>query len=336
MNTIAVFNNKGGVGKTTLLCNIAAYYSFVLHKKVLVIDADPQCNATTYLLDDQKIEEVYSNQTVKTLYDYIEPYQSSEGLIDLPIQSSVGFGVDLVLGDTRLALMEDFLSGEWSDTSNAIQRSIKTVCFLKYMYLGLKDKYDFVFIDVGPSLGVLNRLVLLFTDGFIMPTSSDIFCLRAVDNISKAIEQWIQTFKKLQEKYDDNKGHYYQLDNRDVEVNPMFLGYVNQQYTSRTRGGTRQAVKAYDEIISQMPKLVNEKMSKYYPRNIDKEHLKIGEIPNFNSLIPMSQSAHKPVFQLSSHDGVLGAHFAKVDEYQEVMKGIVSNINRNLEEYGLA
>lgn len=85
-----------------------------------------------------------------------------------------------------------------------------------------------------------------------------------------------------------------------------------------------------------MPKLVNEKMSKYYPRNIDKRHLKIGEIPNFNSLIPMSQSAHKPVFQLSSHDGVLGAHFAKVDEYQEVMQGIVSNINRNLEEYGLA
>ena len=116
----------------------------------------------------------------------------------------------------------------------------------------------------------------------------------------------------------------------------MFLGYVNQQYTSRTRGGKRQAVKAYDEIISQMPDLVNEKMSKYYPDNIDKGHLNIGEIPNFNSLIPMSQSAHKPVFQLNSHDGVLGAHFAKVDEYQEVMKGIVCNINRNLEEYGLA
>lgn len=114
------------------------------------------------------------------------------------------------------------MSGEWSDTSNAIQRSIKTVCFLKKMYIGLIDKYDFVFIDVGPSLGVLNRLVLLFTDGFIMPTSSDIFCLRAVDNISKAIEQWIQTFKKLQRKYYDNKGHYYQLNNSDVAVKPMF------------------------------------------------------------------------------------------------------------------
>ena len=336
MNTIAVFNNKGGVGKTTLLCNIAAYYSFIQKKKVLVIDADPQCNATTYLLDDQKIEEVYSDESVKTLYDYIEPYQSGDGFIDSPIQKSIGFGVDLVLGDTRLALMEDFLSGEWSDSSNAIQRSIKTVCFLKKLYLDIKRKYDFVFIDVGPSLGVLNRLVLLFTDGFIMPTSSDIFCLRAIDNISKAIEQWIKTFDKLQEEYYDKKGSYYSLSDEKVVANPQFLGYVNQQYTSRTKGGIRQAVKAYDEIISQMPKLVTEKMSKYYPQKLNVQYLKLGEIPNFNSLIPMSQTAHKPVFRLDSHDGVLGAHFAKVDEFQNVVGNIVNNINRNIKEYDLA
>ena len=336
MKSISVFNNKGGVGKTTLLCNIAAYYSLMCDKRVLVIDADPQCNATTYLLDDDKIEKVYSNETNKTLYDYIEPYQSGEELIDIPIQKSSGFGVDLVVGDTRLALMEDFLSGEWTDTSKAILRSIKTVCFLKKLYIDIKGRYDFVFVDIGPSLGVLNRLILLFTDGFIMPTSSDIFCLRAVDNISKAIDQWMKTFEKLQEEYYTNKKHYFSLNDTKVEATPMFLGYVNQQYTSRTRGGTRQPVKAYDEIISQIPNRVKEEMRKYYPTNIDTEHLKIGEIPNFNSLIPMSQTAHKPVFKLESKDGVLGAHFSKVDEYKEVMKIIVDNINRNLIEYGLA
>ena len=336
MNSIAVFNNKGGVGKTTLLCNIAAYYSFIQKKKVLVIDADPQCNATIYLLENQKVEEVYSDGSVKTLYDYIEPYQSGEDTIDLPIQKSTGFGVDLVLGDTRLALMEDFLSGEWSNTSNAIQRSMKTVCFLKKLYLDIKEMYDFVFVDVGPSLGVLNRLVLLFTDGFIMPTSSDIFCLRAIENISKAIEQWIKAFDKLQEEYHENKGGYYSLSDEKVVAVPQFLGYVNQQYTSRTKSGVRQAVKAYDEIISQMPELVAEKMSKYYPQELDVEYLKIGDIPNFNSLIPMSQTAHKPVFRLESGDGVLGAHFAKVDEFKTVVGGIVDNINRNIIEYGLA
>lgn len=85
-----------------------------------------------------------------------------------------------------------------------------------------------------------------------------------------------------------------------------------------------------------MPDLVNVKMRMYYPDNFNTEYLRIGEIPNFNSLIPMSQTAHKPVFKLESRDGVLGAHFAKVDEYKEVMKGIVNNINRNLNEYGLA
>lgn len=336
MITISVFNNKGGVGKTTLLCNIAAYYSSFHKKKVLVIDADPQCNATTYLLDELKIEEVYSDESVKTLYDYIEPYQSGEDLIELPILKSKGFGVDLVLGDTRLALMEDFLSGEWSDTSNAIQRSIKSVCFLKKAFLNIKEKYDFVFVDVGPSLGVLNRLILLFTDGFIMPTSSDIFCLQAIDNISQAVEKWITSFNKLQEKYREQKGNYYSLDGKKIDASPKFLGYVNQQYTSRTKKGVKQPVKAYDEIISQMPKLVTEKMDKYYPPEINVEILKIGEIPNFNSLVPMSQTAHKPVFKLDSQDGVLGAHFAKVDEYQNVMKDIVNNINRNIQIYGLA
>ncbi len=279
MNSISVFNNKGGVGKTTLLCNIAAYYSIECDKKVLVIDADPQCNATTYLLDDNTIENIYSDETSKTLYDYIEPYQSGDNLIKIPIQKSQNFGVDLVVGDTRLALIEDFLSGEWTDTSKAIQRSIKTVCFLKKLYIDLNDEYDFVFIDIGPSLGVLNRLILLFTDGFIMPTSSDIFCLRAIENISKAISLWKDTFNKLQDEYYNNKQQYYTLNDIKVEANPMFLGYVNQQYTSRIRSGKRQAVKAYEEIISMMPNIVKDKMKMYYPNTIDTEYLKIGEIP---------------------------------------------------------
>ena len=52
MESIAMFNNKGGVGKTTLLCNLAAYLCKARQKKVLVIDADPQCNSTTYALEE--------------------------------------------------------------------------------------------------------------------------------------------------------------------------------------------------------------------------------------------------------------------------------------------
>jgi cellulose biosynthesis protein BcsQ len=55
MRSIAFFNNKGGVGKTTLLCNVAAFLAREKDKKVLIVDADPQCNATQLMLDDDDV-----------------------------------------------------------------------------------------------------------------------------------------------------------------------------------------------------------------------------------------------------------------------------------------
>ncbi len=61
MKSIAIFNNKGGVGKTTLLCNLAAFLATERRRKVLVVDADPQCNATQLTFDDEETEELYED-----------------------------------------------------------------------------------------------------------------------------------------------------------------------------------------------------------------------------------------------------------------------------------
>jgi len=60
MKSLCVFNNKGGVGKTTLLCNLAAYFSIRFKKKILIVDADPQCNATAYMIDENRLDKLYS------------------------------------------------------------------------------------------------------------------------------------------------------------------------------------------------------------------------------------------------------------------------------------
>ena len=65
MKSIAFFNNKGGVGKTTLLCNLASYFSKKLNKNVLVIDADPQCNATSYVLDEDVVRKLFDEIAAK-------------------------------------------------------------------------------------------------------------------------------------------------------------------------------------------------------------------------------------------------------------------------------
>lgn len=63
MKAIAVFNNKGGVGKTTLLCNVASYFKVKKEQRVLIVDADPQCNATIYLFSPERINQFYNNST---------------------------------------------------------------------------------------------------------------------------------------------------------------------------------------------------------------------------------------------------------------------------------
>nr|WP_082336821.1 ParA family protein [Rhizobium ecuadorense] len=75
MQSIAFFNNKGGVGKTTLLCNLAAYLALIKKKKVLVVDADPQCNATQLMLDETEVLKIYDTANSFTIYR-ADPVQS--------------------------------------------------------------------------------------------------------------------------------------------------------------------------------------------------------------------------------------------------------------------
>ena len=92
-------------------------------------------------------------------------------------------------------------------------------------------------------------------------------------------------------------------------------------------------VRAFDRIIRQMPQRINSKFSLFYPSGFDTKKLKLGDIPNYNSLIPLSQLANKPIFKLSGKDGVVGAHFAKVKEYEEVISSILSNVLANIDLY---
>lgn len=336
MRSIAVFNNKGGVGKTTFLCNIASYYSIKKAKKVLVIDADPQCNATTYLFSDDEIKKHYYELLTPTIYDYIYPFKDGGDIKNVNIVFSEGFNVDVVLGDTRLAMAEDFLGGEWAHYTNSIGRSLKSISFIKRILFEVKDKYDYVFIDMGPSLGILNRIIILLTDGFLIPMSSDIFSLRAIENISLSINKWKKDFQKILVEYKEEEGRDFELFGNIVSTDPRFWGYVTQQYTSRTRNGVKQAVKAFDEIIQQIPDKISILLLPYYEGFLTKEMLNIGMIQNYNSLIPMSQTAHHPIFALDSNDGVLGAHFSKVDEFNQLMEKLSMNIDKNIAAYGMA
>jgi cellulose biosynthesis protein BcsQ len=141
MTTITIFNNKDGVGKTTLLCNLAAYLRFAHHKKVLVIDADPQCNATIYLFDDQTILDIYENRNHETLESFIDPLRRGQGFAsgDFKPLRSTRFKLDVVPGDPKLALSEDLLASDWKSATGGDARGLQTTFVFKKYFSGVTN-----------------------------------------------------------------------------------------------------------------------------------------------------------------------------------------------------
>ena len=196
MKSIAMFNNKGGVGKTTLLCNLASYLQQNLNKKVLVIDADPQCNSSTYVFDESTFLNVYYNSKKFTVNDIVLPLKTKGAYVEktnIQVIQSKGFGFDVIAGSPKLAASEDFLSGDWKDLKASEIRGIRTN-MLFFDLLRKFEDYDFVFFDMGPSLGAINRSILLACDFFITPMSSDFFSILALENIGSSLQDWQSKF----------------------------------------------------------------------------------------------------------------------------------------------
>lgn len=331
MESICIFNNKGGVGKTTLLCNLSASLKFHHGKSVLVIDADPQCNATSYLLDEKKIDIIYSERNPNTIFSLLEPFKKgrSDLDIDLPILYSEGFNVDLIPGDPRFSLADDFLAREWFDACGGEERGIRSTLFFDFI-LSKLEKYDFVIIDVGPSLGAVNRAVLLASDYFLVPMSSDIFSLQALSNIRISLEEWREDIKDGIKKL-KRRDELSEYGNRDFNLKTRFAGYVTQQYTAKSVEGVRVPVNAYEKIIKKIPKRIKSNLTDKFAKRPEKLNAKVGEIPYLQSLIPLSQISKKPIFLLKSKDGVVGSHFAKVKEFDSFIEELSRSLLENLE-----
>lgn len=326
MKSVAFFTNKGGVGKTTLVCNLAAYLSKNQHKKILVVDADPQTNATQYMFNDQVLSEIYDKKTAFTIYSMARPLSQGKGYSTTnEFRRSQAFGVDVLLGDPRLALVEDTLASDWN--SGGV-RGVRTTYMFRE-FLAHCQNYDYVFFDMGPSLGSINRAVLIACDYFVLPLSMDIFSIRATENISTWLTEWRSKLNLQLAALPSPE----ETELSDLEFRLRLLGYVNQQYTAkRDANGERRAVKAYEKIMSDVPKAIGNTLIKNQP---DPKGLnyQLGAIPNLHSLIPMSQNSRKPVFDLRTADGIVGAHFVKVRDSFELFENIGKKFLENMRAF---
>lgn len=310
MISVAFFNNKGGVGKTTLLCNLAA--SLALNKKlrVLVIDADPQCNASAYLLPQDELDLILMNGKHTSIDSFYEPIRRGQGYpADNPtVFKSDRFGVDVIVGDPKLSIREDLLATDWAATRNGDPRGFQTTYAIKELITRLPG-YDLVLVDMGPSLGALNRSVLLAVDYFVMPLSVDIFSLMAVSNILNSFNNWREALAGALARYEKEEGKPFSIHGTVVDWNLRFAGFVTQQYTAKRKEGTRQAVEAFETIIQ----LQNAKLGALCESfSVQAADVDLGEVPTLSSVVPLSQQAHAPIFSLGAKDGIVGSGYNRV------------------------
>lgn len=325
MRAIAIFNNKGGVGKTTLLCNLASFLALRKGRSVLVVDADPQCNASQSMFDDQTLYKIYTSKAF-TLLTVVKPLSLGKGFADeLTPRRSPRFGVDVLLGDPGMALTEDLLSSDWIQATGGDVRGLRTT-FLFAHLLEKCESYDYVFFDMGPTLGAINRSVLIAADHFIVPMSIDIFSLRALDNISTQMATWKRRLEKGLDEVTDRS----LLEIRDPTWHLRFGGYVTQQYKAKTTRGERRAVDAYDNIMKQIPGRVQKRLLDDLGAAGTASEYLLGSIPLLHSLVPMAQTARCPIFDLKSADGVRGAHFARVQDFEALMGGLASKFESQM------
>ena len=151
MKSVAFFNNKGGVGKTTLVSNVASHFALALDLRVLLVDCDPQCNATQLLLDEETCNSLYWDPkpgNKPTVLDTLRPLEEGDASIATDIQPWTGtsnrFGVDLLPGHPRLSVIEDILSRAWNDGLGGDIGGIRRSNWVTLLTRRYADEYQFL------------------------------------------------------------------------------------------------------------------------------------------------------------------------------------------------
>lgn len=328
VKSLAFFNNKGGVGKTTLACNMAAHVAGDLNLSVLVVDLDPQCNATQLLLDESQWEKLYGNRresTRRTVLKVLRHIRAGDSGIDtdLDVHHSRRFGVDVLPGHPSMSMVEDRLSSSWLDFQAGDPGGARRSMWSSGLVAAAR--YDLVVFDVGPSLGALNRTVLLGSDAFVTPMAADLFSLYALDNISEWVRAWTRDYHRgyqtltEREEFDPEDARL----KSEPSVSSGWIGYTVQQYVTKAMRGSSRSVNAYERYRRQIPDRAETLSAISYPNVEDHD---LGVVPNMFSMVPLAQAVHAPIRDLTPADGLRGAQANQQERYVQRLEEIANRL----------
>jgi chromosome partitioning protein len=299
---IAFFNNKGGVGKTSLVYHLAWMYRD-LGLRVVAIDLDPQANLTAAFLDEDRLEEIWAaDNEANTVFRCIQPLIRGVGDIAKPVLEPIDDGLSLLCGDLDLSKFEDNLSAEWAGCLDRQARSFQVVsAFWRLIKTSIHlTNADVVFVDLGPNLGAINRTALISTDYIIVPLAADLFSLQGLENLGLTLNRW-----RIEWQERITKNSVPELNLPIGIMQP--IGYIVLQHAVRFD----RSVKSSEKWLTRIPKAYSDKViqtTAEVPTKLLDDPNCLALLKHYQSLMPMAQEARKAMFQLKPADGAIGAH----------------------------
>lgn len=335
-NKIVFFNHKGGVSKTTSTFNIGWKLAELGHK-VLLVDADPQCNLTSMFLGDN-FDLYYENPDTgkNNLMDGVRPVFAGTPnpivALDCP-HHTINNNLLLLPGHMNLSEYDPQLTfainapvtlTSMQNLPGSFNQLIETTA----------ERYDikYVLIDLNPGLSTLNQILFVSSNAFIIPSNPDIFCEMAIKSLSRILPQWIN-WKKA------NTQNFASATYPMPDYTPLFIGEIIQRFNIRRR----VAAATYQPLINAIkgivkdtlaPALFNASMlfpeEEYRAANIPDDFC-LAEIKEFAALGQRYQATGIPVFaipdnQLNASGPIKDQLIRNRTEFNDQFTGIANNI----------
>ena len=343
MKTICIYNHKGGVGKTTTTFNLGWALANA-GKKVLLMDFDPQCNLTGIIMGygsgEDDMERLYSSDsgicTLQKLNDCISFGKSVDDTLTIMI------GNPLETNNPNLFCLPGHIS--ISDLEQQISVSLKismgipaTLGLANTLVrtiheLGKRHGADIILLDLSPSIGGLNQVLLLTCNYYIIPCFPDYYCYQAISSLADKIKQWDAELTE----------HANRFNKRDEILNSRskFIGIVMQNFRPRN-GRPAKSFQSWIERIYQ--KFQDEYLPTLHACGMEPQiinNLCLSEVPDFNSLIAVSQNRGKAVFAIGPDDinsvtNVYGivkdTMMEKVEEFRKIYENLAKTVIEAIE-----
>jgi len=302
---IAFFNNKGGVGKTTLVYHLAWMFAD-LGVKVLAVDMDPQANLTT-AFRGPGTSELFRDLK-------IDDPTSSLGQV-------ISDGLVLLSSDLMLPTREEELAVEWQGALGGNGNAFGALSPRWRLMRDLErdNEAQLILLDLGPNLSAINRASLIAADHIVVPLAPDMFSVQGLEILGSTLRKWRVDWRERL-ACSPSKGV-------DLPAGAMTpLGYVVLQ--------TGVAMRAFEDWINWIPDYYRKFVLDDPPMSsisILNDPNKLGILRPYRSLLEMAREARKPMFHLKPADGAIGAYLQSAEDarkdFEALARAIVSKAN---------